>query len=181
MTLDNRQNDLVIRCQRGERHAQFTLYHQYSKAMFNICRRMLYDQMEAEDVLQNSFIDVFTKIRSFRGESTIGAWIKRIVINNCINQIKKKKIETNAWDDRYGNIPEEEEESYRTEDIEVVKKAIKELPQGYRAVFSLYAIEGYDHQEIGEILGVSEATSKSQYSRAKRKIRQLVSARLNKH
>ena len=166
-----------MRCKRGERNAQFALYHQYSKAMYNICRRMLYDHMEAEDVLQNSFVDVFTKIRSFRGESTIGAWIKRIVINNCINQIKKKKIKTDAWDDRFADIPEEEEENYRVEDIENVKRAIRELPEGYRAVFSLYAMEGYDHQEIGKILGVSEATSKSQYSRAKKKIRQIVNAR----
>jgi RNA polymerase sigma-70 factor (ECF subfamily) len=139
----------------------------------------MYDHMEAEDVLQNSFIDVFTKIRSFRGESTIGAWIKRIVINNCINQIKKKKIETNTWDDRYSEIPEESEEKYRIEDVELIKGAIKQLPDGYRAVFSLYAIEGYDHQEIGQILGVTEATSKSQYSRAKKKIRHIIRADSN--
>lgn len=166
---------LVKRCQRGERNAQFLLYQQYSKAMYNICLRMMNDQMEAEDLLQNSFVDVFTKIHSFRGDSTIGAWIKRIVVNNCLNQIKKRKLDTKEWDDQLSAIPVEEEDPvYQYEQIGQIKNAIKQLPDGYRVVFSLYALEGYDHQEIGSILGITEATSKSQYSRAKKKIRKLI-------
>lgn len=142
--------------------------------MYNICLRMLYDRMEAEDALQNAFIDVFTRIDSFRGESTIGAWIKRIVINTCINQIKKKKLLTNEWDDRYAEVPQEDEKPDDYEDLDMVKDAISKLPDGYRTVFTLYAMEGYDHKEIGQILEVTEATSKSQYARAKQKIRSMV-------
>ncbi len=174
MTLRITQHDLVERCKRGERDAQFTLYQQYSTAMYNICLRMLYDRMEAEDALQNAFIDVFTKMDSFRGESTIGAWIKRIVINTCINQIKKKKLLTSEWDERYADVPEEQESPEDYADLDLVKHAISELPGGYRAVFTLYAMEGYDHGEIGQILGVTEATSKSQYARAKQRIREMV-------
>lgn len=180
MTLRIAQHDLVERCRRGDRNAQFALYHQYSTAMYNICLRMLYDRMEAEDALQNAFVDVFTKIDSFRGDSTIGAWIKRIVINTCINQIKKKKLLTSEWDEKYAEVPEEQESPEDYADLELVKSAIGQLPEGYRAVFTLYAMEGYDHKEIGQILGVTEATSKSQYARAKQKIREMVTESKNR-
>lgn len=174
--------DIVLGCQRGERRAQFELYRLYARAMFNICLRMTNSVETAEDVLQNSFIDIYSKIHSFRFEATIGAWIKRIVVNNCINQLKKRRLDfTELNDNLYhkpddsppsvGGMSSEENEGW---DIERVKKAIHHLPDGYRIVFTLYALEGYDHEEIGEVLSISEATSKSQYSRAKAKLREIL-------
>lgn len=179
MALDNagmQQRDLIEQCKSGNRTAQFELYKQYSKGMYSVCLRMVHDQMDAEDVLQNAFVDVFTKMGSFRYESTIGAWIKRIVVNHCINFLKKKKLQLEDLDDRFVNLrdetPETEESRFSTEKI---NKAIMMLPDGYRVVFSLYLLEGYDHEEISEILQISEATSKSQYSRAKAKLRDILS------
>lgn len=171
--------DIVEACKRGDRKAQFELYKLYSKAMYNICMRMLNSAENAEDALQNSFVDVFSKLDSFRFESSIGAWIKRIVINNCINQIKKRRLDFAELNDNLHFVADENHTSttaYSDEvlNVELIQKAIMQLPEGYRVVFSLYAMEGYDHEEIGEILGVTEATSKSQYSRAKAKLRQIL-------
>lgn len=171
--------DIVEACKRGDRKAQFELYKLYSKAMYNICMRMLNSAENAEDALQNSFVDVFSKLDSFRFESSIGAWIKRIVINNCINQIKKRRLDFAELNDNLHFVADDNHTSttaFSDEvlNVELIQKAIMQLPEGYRVVFSLYAMEGYDHEEIGEILGVTEATSKSQYSRAKAKLRQIL-------
>lgn len=170
------QRELVERCIKGERNAQYNLYRMYSKGMYSICLRMLNDNMEAEDVLQESFMDVYRKLHTYKFESTPGAWIKRIVVNNCINKLRKNRLQ----------IEEIEEGRYVTEEViekddlqyevKKIKQAISRLPDGYRAIFSLYAMEGYDHQEIGQILSISESTSKSQYSRAKKKIRELINS-----
>lgn len=138
---------------------------------------MLRDEMDAEDLLQNSFTDVFTKIHTFRYQSTIGAWIKRVVVNNCINFLKKRRLEFTELDNRFHQIKEEEIPEPAKLNIGAIQNAMMKLPDGYRVVFSLYLMEGYDHKEIAEILGVSEATSKSQYSRAKKKLRQMLSSR----
>ena len=132
---------------------------------------MVQSEGDAQDVLQNSFVDVFTKLDRFRNESTIGAWIKRIVINNSINHIKKKKINTEWLDEKMDVIPEVSSAEDLQYDVAGVKKAVAKLPEGYRVIFSMYAFEGYDHSEISDILGISLSTSKSQYSRAKQKIR----------
>lgn len=139
---------------------------------------MLRNPMDAEDLLQNSFVDVFTKLHTFRFESTIGAWIKRIVVNNCINFLKKRRLEFEELDDRVTGISDSDNTpSVETGlNVEIVNRAIKELPDGYRVVFTLYLMEGYDHKEIGQVLGITEATSKSQFSRAKRKLREILQA-----
>ncbi|MEL6636315.1 MAG: RNA polymerase sigma factor [Bacteroidota bacterium] len=169
--------DIIEACKKGNRQSQFELYRLYSKAMFNICLRMVKNDLDAEDLLQNSFIDVFTKLHSFRYQSSIGAWIKRIVINNCINFLKKRRLQIDEWDDKIPERLERESNDHQEValSVEKVNRALLELPDGYRVVFSLYLMEGYDHKEIAQILGVSEATSKSQYSRAKAKLRQLLS------
>lgn len=160
----------------GNRRAQFELYQTYSKAMFNICFRMMSSREEAEDVLQNAFVDVYSKLDSFRFESSVGAWIKRIVINHCINELKRKRIV--FLDLMDSAIPDAAETSYNPgadpEEVNRVKKAIGLLPDGYRIVFSLYLLEGYDHKEISEFLGISEGASKSQFSRAKRRINEIL-------
>ena len=135
--------------------------------------------MDAEDLLQNSFVDIFTKLDSFRFQSSIGAWIKRIVVNNCINFLKKKRLFFEEIDDRLGNIEEESPVEAPEFNIDAIKRAVFQLPDGYRVVFSLYLMEGYDHQEIADILKVSVATSKSQYSRAKKKLKELLRSESN--
>lgn len=167
--------DLIEQCKKGGRQAQYKLYRLYSTAMYNICLRMVKNEMDAEDILQNSFIDVFTKLESFRYESTIGAWIKRIVINNCINFLRSKKIHFEELDDRFKENTEKEPEIGHSDvNVRAVNEAVFQLPTGYRTVFTLYLIEGYDHKEISQILNISEATSKSQYSRARRKVKEIL-------
>ena len=166
--------DLIERCRTGRRDAQFELYRLYSRAMYNTALRMVRHPHDAEDLLQSVFVEVFTKLESFRYESSIGAWIKRITINKCINFMKSRKLaltELTASHDRM-EVTEQEQESVWS--VEKINRAIDQLPDGYRVVFSLYAVEGYDHEEIGQILGVTEATSKSQYSRAKAKLREML-------
>ncbi len=175
MEYNDIHRDLVKDCKKGVRKAQFELYQLYSKAMFNICLRMLKNEADAEDLLQNSFIDVFTKLDTFRFQSTIGAWIKRIVVNNCINFLKKRRLYFEEIDDRLGDREDTQVEEEPTLSVQAIKDAIFQLPDGYRVVFSLYQMEGYDHKEIAEILNVSEQTSKSQYSRARKKLRELLS------
>lgn len=170
------QDSLVAACMQGNRKAQFELYSLYHKAMYNTILRMVTNRSDAEDLLQNAFVEVFTRMDSFRNESTIGAWIKRIVINKTINFLKSKRLQWSELDERFNEIPLDQnagaldEESLQLS-VDRVKDVVTRLPEGYRVVFSLYAFEGYDHEEIAGILQISEATSKSQYSRAKAKIR----------
>jgi RNA polymerase sigma factor (sigma-70 family) len=168
--------EIIELSKEGNPKAQFQLYKLYSKAMFNICRRMLNNREEAEDLLQESFTDAFMKLGTFRYESSFGAWIKRIVINKCINSIQKKKVDLVLFEQQVEAQDHEETIDYsRIEmDVRKIHHAMEELPDGYRVIFSLYALEGYDHAEISHILGISESTSKSQYLRAKQKIRDII-------
>lgn len=166
--------DLIDRCREGRRDAQFELYRLYSRAMYNTALRMVQHPHDAEDILQSVFVEVFAKLESFRHESSIGAWIKRITVNKSINFLKSRRLafqELTAMNDRAEDQAPEAETSYT---VEKINRAVAELPEGYRVVFSLYAIEGYDHEEISQILNISEATSKSQYSRAKAKLREML-------
>lgn len=166
--------DLIDRCREGRRDAQFELYRLYSRAMYNTALRMVQHPHDAEDILQSVFVEVFSKLESFRHESSIGAWIKRITVNKSINFLKSRRLafqELTAMNDRAEDQPPETETPYT---VEKINRAVAELPEGYRVVFSLYAIEGYDHEEISQILNISEATSKSQYSRAKAKLRDML-------
>jgi RNA polymerase sigma-70 factor (ECF subfamily) len=127
--------------------------------------------------MQESFLSAFDKINSYKGEVSFGAWLKRIVVNRALDFLKKNKIESLPLDEKIDKLSEEEETN---EDIEVednvaeIKKAIEQLPTGYRIVLSLYLIESYDHEEIGEILNISASTSRSQYNRAKKKLIQII-------
>jgi RNA polymerase sigma factor (sigma-70 family) len=164
---------LIEECRKGNSKAQFRLYEQYSKAMYNLAYRMLNNREDAEDILQETFVECFRNIDSFRFESTFGAWLKKITVNKCINHIKKKKLDLTFCETLPVAIYEEEEEViYETETI---FKSIELLPDGYRIILTLYLLEGYDHTEISQILGISESTSKSQYSRAKEKLRNILS------
>lgn len=147
--------------------------------MYNTALRIVNDREEAEDVLQEAFLDGFTKIDSFRGEATFGAWLKTIVVNKAIAKIRARKMVFEEIDDHHGDFRYEETEDDFEEKLELVdkiKKTLNQLPSGFRLVLSLYLFEGYDHQEIGSILGVSEITSRSQYIRGKARLLELLKA-----
>ncbi len=164
---------IIDGCIAGKREAQYQLYKKYSKSMYNICVRMINDANEAEDILQNAFVDVFTKLKMFRYDSTPGAWIKRIVINNCINHLRSKKMNL-MFSDNMPEVPDDGNEDMVEFNVALIKNAINLLPDGYRSIFCLYTMEGYDHSEISEILDISESTSKSQYSRARARLYEIL-------
>ena len=139
--------------------------------MYNLAYRFMNNREDAEDMLQEAFIDCFRNIGSFRFESTFGAWLKSILINHCINNLKKKKTDLSYYEKVPDVAAEEEEEVIY--DTSAIIKSIENLPDGYRIILTLYLLEGYDHSEISQILGISESTSKSQYSRAKEKLRKM--------
>lgn len=166
-------SDLVTECKNGNRKSQYALYKLYSKAMFNIAMRILNKEDEAADVLQEAFIDVFAKIGDFRQETTFGLWLKQIVINRSISQLRKRRVELIDIDDSsVGEIAEEEPIDYQEQEWQVqqVHGGIQALPDGYRVILSLYLLEGYDHEEIAHILKISVNTSRTQFMRAKRKL-----------
>ncbi|RZK80499.1 MAG: sigma-70 family RNA polymerase sigma factor [Pedobacter sp.] len=169
--------ELVLACKTGNRKAQFELYKLYAKAMYNVALRIVNDDDEAEDVLQEAFLDAFTRLESFRAETTFGLWLKQIVINKSINQLRKRKAEFVNLDgvDVPDEVAQDEEElKYQVNEI---KEAVAKLPDGYRVVLTLYLFEGYDHEEISHILKISENTSRSQYMRAKTKLNSLLEKR----
>jgi len=169
--------NLVNECRRGSRKAQFRLYELYSKAMFNTAYRLTGNREEAEDMLQEAFTDCFRNIGSYRTESTFGAWLKTIVINRCISRLRKRETELVYIEDYSRHEVREEEPPEATwPDQAVIARAVERLPDGYRVVLSLYLLEGYDHTEIATILGISESTSKTQYSRAKDKLKKILSS-----
>lgn len=175
---------MVERCKRGESKAQYELYKHYSKAMFSICMRILNHVGEAEDVLQEAFIDAFAKIGDFRQESTFGIWLKQIVVNKAINQIRARKVQfvdIEAFDGDEQDIADVQESSVNEDDIkfevERIKRGMEQLPEGFRVVLSLYLFEGYDHEEIGKILGINESTSRTQYMRAKKRLLEIIAPR----
>jgi RNA polymerase sigma factor (sigma-70 family) len=143
--------------------------------MFNVSFRITGREEDAEDALQEAFINAFRNLNSYRGDAAFGAWLKRIVVNKSINILKRRKHELMPEDEQW-DVAEDENTTEYKEGLTVdrVKRAIEQLPDGYRAVLSLYLLEGYDHEEIGEILGISESTSKSQLNRAKSKLRKLL-------
>jgi len=150
------------------------LYSLYVDAMYNIGVRMLGNKEDAEDIVQDSFVDAFKNLASFKYESTFGAWLKRIVINKSINHLKVKRIAVVPMDAHEFHLKNEELEETEAVDIRKVKKGIEKLPAGYKQIINLYLLEGYDHIEIGEVLGISTSTSKSQYHRAKKKLVEII-------
>ncbi|MFT4660484.1 MAG: RNA polymerase sigma factor (sigma-70 family) [Patiriisocius sp.] len=163
--------NLLIKCREGNRLAQMELYRQLSKSVYNTCLRILRDKESAEDMMQETFIKVFKGLEKFEGRSMLMTWVKRIAINLCLNEVKKNKldyVEAQEW-----NVIEEEDEEYEPAyDIKKVKEFINELPEGYRVILTLYLIEGYKHDEIAKILKISVGTSRSQYMRGKKKLKE---------
>ena len=166
--------DLIADSIKGSNKARYQLYQLYSRAMFNVCFRMMNNREDAEDMLQEAFVQAFQKLDTFRKESSFGTWLKTIVIHTCINALNKRKLDLKYFDEmhRFDTVEEEPEEAlYITENI---IEAMNQLPEGGRIVFSLYLLEGYDHGEISQILNIAESTSKTQYMRAKRRVQEIM-------
>ncbi|MEL7119850.1 MAG: RNA polymerase sigma factor [Bacteroidota bacterium] len=168
------EDDLIKASIKNDRMAQRQLYERYSSAMYTIAYRITNDAEEAQDVLQDAFIKIFKNLKKFRRESTLGAWIKTIVVRTALSKIKKNK-------------PTESLEDFHTRgmidwgnhlEAEYLEKAIKKLPKGYRAVFILIEVEGYSHKEVADMLDISVGTSKSQLFYAKKKLRAIIQSLL---
>ncbi len=170
----NIHQDLIDGCREGDQKAQFQVYKLYYKAMYNTSLRIVNDSMEAEDVMQEAFLSAFEKINTYSGTVSFGAWLKRIVVNRSLDVLGRRKAifeELDGHDGIRDNSIEDAEYREETETrVEEVKAAIERLPEGYRVILSLYLIEGYDHDEIAEMLNISSSTSRSQLSRAKQKL-----------
>ena len=164
---------LVEGAKRNSRNAQSQLYELYYKSIFNICYRIIGDVYAAEDLMQDAFIDAFKNIHQHKEEVSFGAWLKKIAINECINYLKRKQLIAQKLEVYSIENIETEEQSARFTVAEI-KHALKELAPNYRLVFSLYLIEGYDHDEIASILNISASTSRSQLSRAKKQVKNIL-------
>lgn len=165
---------LVEACKRGQRLAQRELYDRYAKAMLNTAHRILNDREEARDVLQESFLKVFQRMGQYRSEASLGAWIKRIVVNTALNQLKKRGPLLNSDLEVVQEEPVANEQGEQQLHLKLAMDALAALPDGYRTVVTLYLLEGYDHSEISEILGIGLSTSLSQYARGKKKLRTII-------
>ena len=170
-------DDLVEKCKKGDTRSYERLYHQYAKAMFNTSLRIVNNASDAEDVLQEAFMDAFRFLGDFNYKSTFGAWLKRIVINKSINILRKHKADLIDIDKAAvqelpnDDVLDEEQIQFK---VEKKKKAVTLLPNGYRTVLTLYLFEGYDQEEIAGIMRISESTVRTQYHRAKQKLLHII-------
>jgi len=161
------EKELIEGCARGDRAAQRALYERYCKKMMVVCQRYSKSSQEAEDTLQEGFIKIFRSIRDFRFESKLDTWITRIMINTALNNQRQKLYLLPMVDVNDITLPEKEDVSLSGFHLAELIAMVQSLPDGCRVVFNMFAVEGYSHKEIGEMLGISEGTSKSQYNRAK--------------
>lgn len=171
------QEKLIETACKGNQQSMYRLYKFYVQAMYNTCIRMVSNHYDAEDIIQESFIKAFNNLENFRGDSSFGSWLKRIVINNSITFLRKKKYLFSDIDDMQIVSDDDTNEDFPNIDPAIVHKTIKTLPEKARVVLNLYLLEGYKHKEISNMLGISESTSKSQYQRAKH----LLKEKLCKH
>jgi len=162
-------NLLVEQCRNNNRRAQMALYSQYCEGMFIVAQRYMKDTAAAEDAMQEAFVKAFCKLEQFKGDVTFGAWLKRIVINRCLDTIKSKKLETESIDESIFKIVEDEDQWEVSDEATVsdINSAIEQLPNKYRVVVQLFLVEGYDHQEISGILSISENSSRTNLHRGK--------------
>lgn len=165
-------HQLLADCKANNRKAQLELYNRYCDGMFIVTRRFLKDPFEADDAMQEAFIKAFTKLHQYSGEVTFGAWLKRIVINKCIDKLKSKKLELVALNEHMLSTPEEDD-NWEIDDgigVEEVKREIEGMPEKYKYLLMLYLIEGYDHEEISEILNITQVASRTLLHRGKKKL-----------
>ena len=166
--------EVIELCKKNNRKAQLKLYNQYCDGMYNVAYRFMKNSQDAEDVMQEAFIKAFRKIDSFKGEVTFGAWLKKIVVHQSIDTLKSKKLDFLDVDENYLKIVVDDDNWEVSDGIsaEEVKLAISQLPQKYELVLSLFLIEGYDHQEISQILNITQVNSRTQLLRGKQKLKE---------
>lgn len=159
---------LVKDCLKGKLQAQRELYELFAGEMLGVCYRYTRSVRDAEDVLQEGFVRVFQYLNQFRGEGDLGAWVRRIMVNTALNYLKRNRRyqQEMFFTEEYLHPVTEENPELRLEAREIAE-LIRQLPQGYQVIFNLYAVEGYSHVEIGQLLGISDGTSRSQYARAR--------------
>ena len=177
------QVDIIEQCKQNDRTAQLKLYNQYCDGMFIVAMRFVKDSMEAEDIVQEAFIKAFAKLNQYKAEVTFGAWLKRIVINKSIDCLKSRKQHLQELEEVHLKVVDDNYQSEWLVDdtisLEAIKKEIQKLPDKYRYVVMLYLVEGYDHKEISEILTISEIASRTQLSRGKSKLKELLTPMRN--
>jgi RNA polymerase sigma factor (sigma-70 family) len=163
-------SDILIGCIKGKASAQRELFERYSRVLLGICIRYAGSVEEAEDILQEGFVKIFLNISHFKGEGSLMAWMRRIMINTAITHYHKMR--KHRYHDDIEEVRETDMETHSWGEADFTREelwnVIQRMPEGYRMVFNLYAVEGYKHREIAEQLGIDENTSKSQYSRARR-------------
>jgi RNA polymerase sigma-70 factor (ECF subfamily) len=171
-------HSLVIECIKGNPKAQKALFDRFAPKMYSVCLRYMKKTEPAEDVLQDAMVKIFSKLNDFKNEGVLEGWIRRIVVNTCLDQLRK--------DAKFIGDIQAEEVEYKLENqsfiaeqlmAEDLMKLVQQMPDGYRVVFNMFAIEGYSHQEIAIQLGISESTSKSQYLRARAYLRERIEKR----
>jgi RNA polymerase sigma-70 factor (ECF subfamily) len=170
------QIHIVEKCKQNDRQAQMQLYNQYCNGMLVVALRFVKNTMEAEDIVQEAFIKAFLKLDQYQAEVSFGAWLKRIVINRCIDVLKSKHQRLMELEEHHLNVIGDDYKDDWLVDgnitIEEVRSAIEQLPEKYKYVVMLYLIEGYDHKEISQILDISEVSSRTQLSRGKQKLKE---------
>lgn len=170
------QIDIIEQCKQNDRATQLKLYNQYCDGMFIVAMRFVKDSMEAEDIVQEAFIKAFAKLNQYQGNVTFGAWLKRIVINKSIDCLKAKKQHLQELEEVHLKVVDDTyENEWLVDDtitLNEIRLAIKKLPDKYRYVVMLYLVEGYDHQEVSEILNITEIASRTQLSRGKSKLKE---------
>jgi len=169
------EKNIINGCLKGDSNSQKALYERFKVPMFRICLRYAKDRAEAEDMLQDGFIKVFADLHQYKGTGALGGWIRRVMVNVALQQIRKKKnLFSSIEIEQVANNYDTGEDIYATLGAQALIKMVQQLPPGYRTVFNLFVIEGYSHQEIGEQLGISSNTSKSQLSKAKASLRKML-------
>lgn len=163
---------LIKKCLKNDTRAKCMLYEEHKHMMFGVCLRYSKNKMVAEDILHDAFIKVLNNLDKYRGDGPLGGWIRRITVNTCLNYLRDKKPEDEDIDNVFdGDFNSSEDKIHGQISEKELLRFIQELPDGYRTVFNLYVIEGYKHHEIGEKLGISENTSKTQLAKAKRALK----------
>ena len=168
------EDDLINGCRRGEKHAQERLFDLYSRRMYGICLRYVKNTMQAEDVLVMAFTKIFERINQFKGEGSFEGWIRRIIVNEALTSLRRNRAMMIETDLEYADREPDYDRLSDHLEAEDLLKMIAKLPPGYRVVFNMYAIDGFSHKEIGEQLGITENTSKSQLSRARTYLQKLL-------
>jgi RNA polymerase sigma-70 factor (ECF subfamily) len=168
----NIHQDIIDGCKAGDRNAQFRIYKLYYKAMYNTSLRIVNDTMEAEDIIQEAFLQAFHRILSYTGEGSFGSWLKRIVINKSLDVIRKRKDQVSIEEVNleFAEIAEENREEEIRLQLAEVKEAIGELPEEYRVIITLFLLEQYSHEEISEMLHITNNLSRTRLVRAKQKV-----------